>query len=136
MVDLRKKPYYLSEEQVQWVEDTINSMTIEEKIGQLFVNMVTDRSPEALKEVVDTYHPGAIRYQNAPADVLYDQNKTLQEASRIPLLIASNCEQGGNGGVAAVGNLLSAVSAVIFVAVAVRAGRENRDRAEEEQQSV
>ena len=99
MVDLRKKPYYLSEEQVQWVEDTINSMTIEEKIGQLFVNMVTDRSPEALKEVVDTYHPGAIRYQNAPADVLYDQNKTLQEASRIPLLIASNCEQGGNGGV-------------------------------------
>lgn len=51
MVDLRKKPYYLSEEQVQWVEDTINSMTIEEKIGQLFVNMVTDRSPEALKEV-------------------------------------------------------------------------------------
>ena len=30
MVDLRKKPYYLSEEQVQWVEDTINSMTIEE----------------------------------------------------------------------------------------------------------
>ena len=99
MVDLRKKPYYLSEEQIQWVEDTINSMTIEEKIGQLFVNMVTDRSPEALKEVVDTYHPGAIRYQNAPADVLYDQNKTLQEASRIPLLIASNCEQGGNGGV-------------------------------------
>ena len=84
MVDLRKKPYYLSEEQVQWVEDTINSMTIEEKIGQLFVNMVTDRSPEALKEVVDTYRPGAIRYQNAPADVLYDQNKTLQEASRIP----------------------------------------------------
>ena len=29
MVDLRKKPYYLSEELVQWVEDTINSMTIE-----------------------------------------------------------------------------------------------------------
>ena len=27
MVDLRKKPYYLSEEQVQWVEDTIKSMT-------------------------------------------------------------------------------------------------------------
>ena len=45
MVDLRKKPYYLSEEKVQWVEDTINSMTIEEKIVHLFVNMVNDRSP-------------------------------------------------------------------------------------------
>ena len=99
MVDLKKKPYNLSDEQIQWVEDTIASMTIEEKIGQLFVNMVTDRSPQALKEVVDTYHPGAIRYQNAPAEVLYEQNRVLQESTKIPLLIASNCEQGGNGGV-------------------------------------
>ncbi len=99
MVDLKKKPYYLSDEQIQWVEETIASMTIEEKIGQLFVNMVTDRSPEALKEVVDTYHPGAIRYQNAPAEVLYEQNRVLQEVTKVPFLIASNCEQGGNGGV-------------------------------------
>ena len=99
MVDLKKKPYNLSDEQIQWVEDTIASMTIDEKIGQLFVNMVTDRSPQALKEVVDTYHPGAIRYQNAPAEILYEQNRVLQESTKIPLLIASNCEQGGNGGV-------------------------------------
>ena len=36
MVDLRQKPYYLNEEQIKWVEDTIASMTVEEKIGQLF----------------------------------------------------------------------------------------------------
>ena len=42
MVDLRQKPYYLNEEQVKWVEDTIASMTVEEKIGQLFVNMVAN----------------------------------------------------------------------------------------------
>ena len=64
MVDLRKKPYYLSEEQVQWVEDTINSMTIEEKIGQLFVNMVTDRSPEALKDLTGgVQNPVVDRFQ-------------------------------------------------------------------------
>ena len=40
MVNLREKPYYLNDEQIQWVEDTIAGMTIEEKIGQLFVNMV------------------------------------------------------------------------------------------------
>ena len=45
MVNLKAKPYYLSDEQVQWVEDTIATMTIEEKIGQLFVNLVTDRDP-------------------------------------------------------------------------------------------
>lgn len=99
MVDLKAKPYYLSEEQIEWVEKTIQNMSTEEKIGQLFVNMVTDRSPEALKEVINTYHPGAIRYQNAQADVLYEQNKVLQETTKIPLLIASNCEMGGNGGV-------------------------------------
>ena len=49
MVNLREKPYYLNEEQIQWVEDTIAGMTTEEKIGQLFVNMVAnaeERKPE------------------------------------------------------------------------------------------
>lgn len=38
-VDMRAKPYYLDDEAVQWVEDTIASMSLEEKIGQLFFNM-------------------------------------------------------------------------------------------------
>ena len=42
-VDLRAKPYYLDDEGVQWVEDTIASMTTEEKIGQLFFNMGSSR---------------------------------------------------------------------------------------------
>ena len=32
MVNLREKPYYLNEEDMKWVEDTIASMTDEEKI--------------------------------------------------------------------------------------------------------
>ena len=102
MVDLRQKPYNLSEEQVQWVEETIRSMSLEEKIGQLFVNMVAneeERRPENIKKVLDTYHPGAIRYHNASKEELWEMAKNLQDASRIPLLIASNCEMGGNGGV-------------------------------------
>ena len=53
MVNLREKPYYLNEEQIQWVEDTIAGMTTEEKIGQLFVNMVAnaeERKPENIKK--------------------------------------------------------------------------------------
>lgn len=99
MVDLKAKPYFLSDEQVKWVEDTIASMTEEEKVGQLFVNMVTDRDPEALKKVLDQYHVGAIRYHNVSPEELYAQNKTMQDHTRIPLLIAANCEAGGNGGV-------------------------------------
>lgn len=101
MVNLKEKPYYLNDEQIQWVEDTIASMTVEEKIGQLFVNMVAneeERKPENIKKVLDTYHPGAIRYHNAPKEELWDMADCLQKTSKVPLLIASNCEAGGNGG--------------------------------------
>lgn len=99
MVNLREKPYYLSDEDIKWVEETIQRMTDEEKVGQLFVNMVTSRKPEDLIEVLDKYHIGAIRYHNTSAEELYDQNKVLQKNTKIPLLIASNCEAGGDGGV-------------------------------------
>ena len=31
MVDLKQKPFYLSDEDIRWVEETIASMTDEEK---------------------------------------------------------------------------------------------------------
>lgn len=101
MVNLKEKPYYLNEEQIRWVEDTIAGMTTEEKIGQLFVNMVSneeERKPENIKKILDTYHPGAIRYHNAPKEELWEMADCLQKTTKIPLLIASNCEAGGNGG--------------------------------------
>ena len=36
MVGLRAKPYFLSDEDIAWVEGTIAAMTPEEKVGQLF----------------------------------------------------------------------------------------------------
>lgn len=101
MVDLKTKPYYLNDSQIQWVEDTIKSMSVEEKIGQLFINMVAneeERKPENIKKILDTYHPGGIRYHNAPKEEIWDMAKCLQDNSKVPLLIASNCEAGGNGG--------------------------------------
>ena len=34
MVNLKAKPFYLSDEQVQWVENSIAGMTLEEKLGR------------------------------------------------------------------------------------------------------
>ena len=99
MVNLKEKPFYLKEEDIKWVEETIAGMTTEEKIGQLFVYMVTNRDPAVMKSVLDRFHVGAIRYHNAPKEELYEQNRILQGNSKIPLLIASNCEAGGNGGI-------------------------------------
>ena len=37
MVDLKAKPFYLTDEKIRWVKDTLASMTEDEKIGQLFI---------------------------------------------------------------------------------------------------
>ncbi|OOF69838.1 glycoside hydrolase family 3 protein [Rodentibacter caecimuris] len=96
-VDLTKRPFYLNEEDIRWVKETIAQMSIEEKIGQLFVNMGSSRTEEYLKETVNKYHIGAVRYNPAKAEEVYEQNRILQTHSKIPLLIAANTEAGGNG---------------------------------------
>lgn len=99
LVDLTKKPYNLDEKAIQWVEDTIDSMSLDEKIGQLFVNMGSERSEEYLTGILNDYHISAVRYNKGPASEIYDQNKILQTKSKIPLLIAANTEAGGDGAV-------------------------------------
>lgn len=96
-VDLTQKPFHLNQEQIQWVKQTIASMSLEEKIGQLFVNMGSSRTEEYLTEMVNKYHIGAVRYNPGKAEEVYDQNHILQTKSKIPLLIAANTEAGGNG---------------------------------------
>lgn len=96
-VDLTAKPYNLSAEDIKWVEQTIAGMTEEEKIGQLFINMGAERTEEYLTGILNNYHIGGVRYNPGKADEVYEQNKILQENSKIPMLIAANTEMGGNG---------------------------------------
>lgn len=97
MVDMKAKPFYLTDEDCKWVEDTIAGMTLDEKIGQLFFNMGSSREEEYLKMTVRDYHIGGIRYNPGTADDVYEQNRILQENSKIPLIIACNTENGGDG---------------------------------------
>ena len=99
MVNLRANPYYLSDEQIAWVEETIASMTDDEKLGQLFINLTLRRDPESLDRLVNEYHIGGVRWQGGTLEEVYEQNRYFQEKSRIPVLIAANCESGGNGAV-------------------------------------
>lgn len=96
-VDLTKKPYNLDQTAIAWVEQTIADMSIEEKIGQLFVNMGSSRDKQYLTDMAERYHIGAVRYNPGTATEVYDQNYILQTESKIPLLIAANTEAGGNG---------------------------------------
>ena len=97
MVDMKAKPFHLTDEDCKWVEDTIADMSLDEKIGQLFFNMGSSREEDYLKMTVNDYHIGGIRYNPGKAEEIHEQNRILQENSKIPLLIACNCDNGGSG---------------------------------------
>lgn len=97
MVNLKEKPYNLSDDDIQLVKEIIENMTDEEKVGQLFFQLTASQGEEYLKELVTKYHIGGARYNPMPSDKLIMQNKILQENSKIPLFIACNPERGGDG---------------------------------------
>ncbi|ALE07895.1 glycosyl hydrolase [Arthrobacter sp. ERGS1:01] len=96
-MDLRAAPFKLDDAGVAWVESTIGSMTLEEKIGQLFINHNNDYSPEYLDGVLENFHVGGMRYRPGPSGAVQEHIRYAQSKTRIPLLVASNPEMGGAG---------------------------------------
>ncbi|MDO5375054.1 MAG: glycoside hydrolase family 3 N-terminal domain-containing protein [Staphylococcus rostri] len=103
-VDLTAKPYNLNSEQIEWVESTINNLTDEEKIGQLFFNLFFLENDGSFneqtltnEEILRKYHIGGARYQGGNKQQVQQLLNKLQASSKIPLLIAANCDSGGNG---------------------------------------
>ena len=97
MINLKAKPYCLSDEDIKWVESTIAGMTDEEKVGQLFFQLTAGIDEEYLKNLMKKYHLGGCRYNNMPGQAVKMQNATLQKYAKVPLFIACNTENGGSG---------------------------------------
>jgi beta-N-acetylhexosaminidase len=103
LVNLSATPYSLSAEQIQWVEDTIAGMSDAEKVGQLFINLfhlgADTYSGNVLtnKQILEKYHIGGARYHGGKSKQVQQLLNQLQTDSKIPLLIAANCDAGGNG---------------------------------------
>ena len=101
MVDLKANPFNLNDEQIKWVEDTYNSMSLDEKIGQLFVLLkaIPGVNEELIKGTLDQFHQGGLRWQGGDKETVYLQNTTYQKNSKVPLFVAANCDDGGIGAV-------------------------------------
>ncbi|MCI9889867.1 glycosyl hydrolase [Micrococcales bacterium 31B] len=96
-VDLTAAPFNLQPADIEWVNQTIDGMTLDEKIGQLFINLNTSLDLDYVQNVVTKYHVGGLRYNNGtPADV-QAHIRHAQEHAKVPLLVASNPEVGGQG---------------------------------------
>ncbi|MCD8218335.1 MAG: glycosyl hydrolase family 3 [Clostridiales bacterium] len=97
-MNLTGKPFYLTEEQVRWVEDTLCSLDIKQKVGQLFCVMGQDYSAKELETLVRDYGIGGILFRPALANDIRGWYEPLDAAAKIPLLKAANLEEGGSGG--------------------------------------
>lgn len=99
MVDLKEKPFYLNDEDIAWVESTLNGMTLEEKIGQLFCPVGFTKDEKLLKPMLDKNIAG-IMYRSGPAEEIQAAQRWLQDNAKIPLLLPANLEAGGTGSAA------------------------------------
>ncbi len=96
MINLKEKPYYLKDEEINWVQATLKSMSEEEKLGQLFC-LITYSDQQDLRQLANKYKPGGLMCRPMPAEQVVNAVKILQENSRIPMLISANLEKGGTG---------------------------------------
>ncbi|MGN0314244.1 MAG: hypothetical protein ACI4EG_05585 [Fusicatenibacter sp.] len=98
-MDYTKKPFYLSKEDLEWVNQTVDEMSLEEKLNQVFVDMLWNNTPKEVKEIQSKNQLGGFRYNNMSPEKVWEQNAAIQKSSKIPALIAANVEAGGNGAV-------------------------------------
>lgn len=97
MINLKARPFNLSDTQIKWVEETLASMTLREKAGQIFCPMGMAADPSSLEHIIRELGVGGMMYRPGPACEIQEIHRTIQNMAKIPLLLAANTEAGGNG---------------------------------------
>ncbi|MBM4160888.1 MAG: glycoside hydrolase family 3 protein [Ignavibacteria bacterium] len=75
-----------------WVEQTLHGMTLDEKIGQLFMPVHT--TVEQTEGWVQHYHIGGIWFARTEARKIAEELNVLQTRSKYPLLVSVDFEKG------------------------------------------
>ena len=95
-MDLKTKPFYLNDAEIEWVEKTLEQMSLEEKIGALFCPIGYSADPGYLDMMLG-FHIGGLFFRDGLGEEMRKIFEYAQNHSRIPLLIPSNLEAGGDG---------------------------------------
>ena len=97
MINLQAKPFNLSQEQIAKVEQILANMTDKEKIEQLFIPAAFVIAPEAMKDMFTKHKFGGVMFRAAKGEDILKAVRVAQENSDVPVLVAANLEDGGNG---------------------------------------
>lgn len=94
---LRAKPFFLSEEKIKWVEQTLDNLSLEEKVGQLFCVNFREGEKSEIDYVYNILSPGGCMYRTIPMEKAIRFTQEVRKRANVPLLVAANLEKGGNG---------------------------------------
>lgn len=97
VIDILSKPFNLNEQQAMWGNEMLNTMSLQEKVEQLFCPIVYSNDEKELTKFIQKYHVGGIVFRAGKSGEIQHSHRTLQSFSKIPLLIAANLEDGGSG---------------------------------------
>lgn len=92
-------PYNLSAEDSLWINTTLNSLTLEEKCGQMIMPKaaIVDKKNSEYKKLlklVKDYKIGGFIYLKGDLEKQIDLTNDLQKAAEIPLLFSADYERG------------------------------------------
>ncbi|HET7361902.1 MAG TPA: glycoside hydrolase family 3 N-terminal domain-containing protein [Salinimicrobium sp.] len=84
------------EAQKAWVDSIYGQMSLEEKIGQLFMVQVASENPESekIEKLIEEYHIGGLIFSTGGPQQQAQLTNAFQEMSKIPLLIGMDAEWG------------------------------------------
>lgn len=92
---LRTKDF---EAQEIWVDSILKSMTIDEKIGQLFMvqaySNLDKKHEDFITEMITKYHVGSLIFMQGTPQKQAELNNKYQDAAKVPLLIGFDGEWG------------------------------------------
>lgn len=97
MLDLKANPFFLSDQDIDWVNNTLAGMTLPEKVGQLFCPVGVTSDEKVLAQLAGQMGIGGIMYRPGHSAEVQKAHRILQQYAKIPLLLAANLEGGGNG---------------------------------------
>lgn len=95
-MNLKAKPFYLTDEDITWVETTLSAMTEEEKIAQLFCLITYTDDENYLSYLAKGLKVGGVMMRTMGFNELINTVTRLQKNAKIPLLISANLEAGLN----------------------------------------
>src|SRR5690554_2305913 len=84
--------------QKKWVDSIYDQMTVEEKLGQLFMVDIFSSDPKVktdkIKELISNYHIGGVIFSKGGPMRQAKLNNEYQELAKVPLMMAMDAEWG------------------------------------------